>query len=337
MGNQTSQQFPQKGAGYTNNFNDLQNKIESLVLNSKKNDFTETINFSNSSLDLDSLRDQEGGNFDTINVLPRRARYLKYVQTGNIQENPLVGGGDNTLELSSIDEKDFQILKDILKQHQTGGNSLQTDNNVMSATSPQPVDFTTKFSTTSYSEQAGGCKLQLNAAQSGGCGCTDITSPTDDIRRPTQFKSLVGGNNKKPKNNDESELESDDEDTDENDDDDEDENDDEDTNENDDEDTNESEDENEDENDDDDEDHDENSDGDELARSHDSSSSDKKKKHHKQKRHHGEYIESSDSDSEQSEEYALSKKYFYSDHDTFYGSDDNSEYYKHIKNRSMIN
>jgi hypothetical protein len=344
MGNQTSQQSSQKGAGYTDNFNDLQNKIESLVVNSKKNNFTETINFSNSSdLDLDSIRDQEGGKADSINVRPRRSRYLRFVQSGQPSTNNLVGGGDNTMELSSIDEKDFQILKDILQQHQTGGNLLHTDKNDMelSATSPQPVNFASKFSPTSHSdmnlvggsfaskfsptsysdmELAGGCKLPTNA-QTGGCGCNDITSsPNDIIRKPTHFKALVGGNKEKSK---ELTSESEEENSDDNEDDEDDEDDSE-------EDSEEDEDE---------DDHDENSDGDELARSRDSSSSDKKKKQRKQKRHHSEYIETSDDELSggSTEEHVLTKKYIYSEHDTFYGSDDNSEYYKHIKNRSMVN
>lgn len=328
MGNQTSQQSNQRGAGYTNNFDDLQNKIESLVVNSKKSNFTETINFSNSSeLDMDSIRDQEGGKADHVNIKPRRARYLRYCQTGQPPTN-LVGGGDNTLELSSIDEKDFQILKDILQQHQSGGNLLHTDRGVaeLSPTSAQPVDFSAKFSPTSHSEQVGGFCTQ--PSQTGGCGCNDISSSPNVIRKPTQFKALVGGNKDEKDEKSESEENSDDEDTD-----DEDEDEDEDDD-----------DEDEDEDDEDDEDHDETSDGDELARSRDSSSSksDKKKKHHKQKRHTSEYIETSDDDDDElsggsTEEHTLTKKYIYSEHDTFYGSDDNSEYYKHIKNRSMVN
>lgn len=328
MGNQTSQQSVQRGAGYTNNFNDLQNKIESLVVNSKKSNFTETINFSNSSdLDLDSIRDQEGGKADRVNIRPRRARYLRLVQTGQPTNN-LVGGGDNTMELSSIDEKDFQILRDILQQHQSGGNLLHTEkgNAELSPTSAQPVDFSTKFSPTSHSDQAGGSCV-LPSQQTGGCGCNDVSSSPNVIRKPTQFKALVGGN-KDEESEEQEESEEDENSDDEND---------EDDNEEDDEDD-------EDEDEDDDEDHDENSDGDELARSRDSSSSksDKKKKHHKQKRHNSEYIETTDDDDDElsggsTEEHTLTKKYIYSEHDTFYGSDDNSEYYKHIKNRSMVN
>jgi hypothetical protein len=356
MGNQTSQQSNQRGAGYTNNFNDLQNKIESLVVNSKKSNFTETINFSNSSdLDLDSLRDQDGGNLDHVSIKPRRARYLRLVQTGKVPEqHNLVGGTDKTMELSSIDENDFQILRDILKQHQTGGNLLHTDaqNINLSPTSAQPVDFNGTFSPTSHSDQIGGCgctgepqkpptiysptshseqaggACTIPTHQSGGCGCNDMPSEPNIVRKPTYFKALIGG--KKSDKDEESE----DEEIEESEDDinSDDEGEDEET----------EDDEEDEEEDNEDEDYDENSDGDELARSKDSSSSksDRKKKHHKQKRHNSEYVETTDDDElsgGSTEEHTLTKKYIYSDHDTFYGSDDNSEYYKHIKNRSMIN
>jgi hypothetical protein len=339
MGNQNSQQFTQSGAGYTDNFNGLQNKIESLVVNSKKNNFTETINFSNSSdLDLDSIRDQDGGFDDKLTVKSRRFNYLNFVHQGP-PPSDMKGGSNNTMELSSIDEKDFQILKDILKQHQTGGNLLNTEKNILefSDTSPQPVNFSNKFSPTSQSDQIGGnlqtfsptsnseiangnaCTIPSHVSQAGGCGCNDVSTSPNDIRKPTYFKSLIGGGE-----DEESEEESEEESNDENSDDEEDED----------------EDDEETEEDDEDDDHDEGSDGDELARSKSSSESDKKKKHRKQKRH-SEYIETTDDDDElsggSSEEHTLTKKYIYSDHDTFYGSDDNSEYYKHIKNRSMVN
>jgi hypothetical protein len=136
MGNQTSQQInlskTQHGRGYINNTNDIQHKIESLI-NNKNNKFSETINFSNSSnLDLDSLRDDDqiGGFLDLPTVKPRRARYLTFKNKSQL------GGQDNTQELSSIDENDFQVLKDILKKHQTSNTDLK-----FSPTSSQPVDF----------------------------------------------------------------------------------------------------------------------------------------------------------------------------------------------------
>lgn len=505
MGNQSSQQstqsFPQSGGGFTNNFNDLQHTIESIVNASKNERMTETINFSESSdldldsvennkiggysdkpshnfisnynthnfdinkllssqhsypshifekstreyvnqqpsisignlpkvgggntdtinfsessdLDLDSLRDQLGGSLnDTLNIAARRSRYLKFINDkiqsagnsnilssanehdtqnlntienignsdfekiqnrinfllrseqagGNVNEpessdinldsileeqsggsrrsrylkfipsSKDQSGGNNTLnDLSSIDEKDFQILKDILQKHQSGGNDnlLHTDaeqneskgdtsGNDLSATSSQKINLNdAELSATSDQP------VDFNNME-GGCGCSMSPASDDIVTKPMSFKALTGGKKSKKidKDSDEKELSDDYESDDESDDSDENEESDEE--------------ESEEEESEEDEDFDESSDGDELSRSNDSSSSTSEEKNHKQKRHNKEYVETSD-DSQSggsSENITLDTKYIYSDNNTFYGSDDNSEYYKHLKNRSMI-
>lgn len=313
----------QYGAGYTNNFDELQKNIQRLVKNNNFNAATETINFTNedqSSIDIDSIKDlrQNGGGLDRLAVLPTRSRFnaINVSQTGG-----------KLLQLSSIDENDFNILKDVLKRHdnsQTGGCGCSQPV-ITSDTSPiqNPVK---------YNSMMGGA-LSATSPDSvnydiltGGKVLLSPTSP-DQVN----YNFLYGGSkdekNKKKKDDssddssDSDDVDSDDVDSDDVDSDDVDSDEDEDEDE--------------------DEDYDESADGDELSRTKGSTSSSsssesdkKKKKHKKMKRHTNKnYLQTSESGSS---EVVLNTKYLYSDNNSFYGSDDNSEYYGSFRNRSMM-
>jgi hypothetical protein len=293
------------GSTYTNNFDDLQKKIEKIVKKSKTNTVSDTINFSKQSesdIDFDSIRDltQNGGGHDFVRVIPRRNRYHNLTSNKNVLRG---GNSANKNELSSISEEDYKLLQEVLKRHnnslQKGGCGCAGNDNLISETSPQPVN---------YDVLKGGAHEK------------------DDVDKDKKHKT-----DKKKKHDDEISDADEDED-------DYDSEDEEDLSE----DTEELDDE--------DDDYDESSDGDELARTKgsstsSSSSSHKKnmnrgKKHKKHQKRH-----SSDSDSEyvktsqtagSSEEIVIDSKYLYSDNNTFYGSDENSEYFKALKNRSIM-
>ena len=348
MGNSVSQEnqldIMQNGSGFANNFNDLQNTIQRMVKKSNNSTLTETINLhdSSSDIDFDSIQNimQNGGLADLLNVRPIRIRYGKVPTFDSAH----VGGNQEQVnklkELESINEKDLEALRNILSKNigdQTGGCGCSIDsdqNTILSPTSPNPV--------TKYKSLIGGTKNNMNSDQNTILSPTSpnpvtkykslIGGTTNTILSPTspnpvtEHKSLIGGKkDKKEKSNDKDSDKTEDDDID---------SEDEEESEEDIED--EEEDENEDE-------YDEGADGDELARTKGSSTSssssetDEKKKLKRSKKYSdAEYLHTS-SHSGGSEEIVIDSKYLYSDNNTFYGSDDNSEYYKAIKNRSIVN
>lgn len=171
--------------------------------------------------------------------------------------------------------------------------------------------------------------LSRNNNQAGGCGCSgDATDKivSDTSPQPVDYNILTGGKKKKDDDSEETEDEEDVESEDEE----------EET----DEDIEEEEEEDEDEED---EDEEEENSEESLARVRKSSSSSNSsssrsssnKKLKRAKRHNdSEYLKTSQSGG--SEEIIIDSKYLYSDNNSFYGSDDNSEYYKAIKNRSVV-
>jgi len=287
------------GSTYTNNFDELQKKLEKIVRNSKNNTASDTINFgkqSESDIDFDSIKEyaQLGGGHDFVTAIPRRTRYSNQtmLKGGNPELNPNA--------LSSISEEDFKLLQEVLKRH--------------NHTNQQPQDL-----------------------QQGGCGCAGNDNLISDTSpQPVNYDILKGGSvatkdkdKKKKKHADEDDDEISDADDDDYDSDSEDD----------------SDESNDEELDDEDDDYDESAEGDELARtSKSSSSSSSSQKKHKpskkhQKRHssdsHSEYLRTSQT-AGSSEEIMIDSKYLYSDNNTFYGSDEHSEYFKAIKNRSML-
>jgi len=349
MGNYTSHgtytNNSQVGTRYSNNFEELQRNIEHLVKygGSQQTARTETINFtskSSSDIDAESIKNllQEGGSLDGLTVLARRARY------NNFNSSQLGGAQKNKNQLSSIDEDDFNFLKETLKRHnnQSGGCGCTGTQSNDSPTSQEPVNYdvikgggnltsATSDSIISYNILKGG-----NDTKEGS-----VVSATSD--NSLGYEMLFGGNkDKKDKNKDKDE---DDEDVD---------LDSENTDEETDEDSEDSEDEEDEEDEEEDEDYDESADGDELSRtkgsstssSSASSSSSAKQKRAKQKRQqkkkskklhrNHDYLNSSQS-AGSSDEIVIDTKYLYSDNNKFYGSDDNSEYYGALRNRSMMN
>jgi hypothetical protein len=163
--------------------------------------------------------------------------------------------------------------------------------------------------------------LSKHANQSGGCGCSGDAGErivSDTSPQPIDYEMLSGGAKKKESKDDEtSETEETEEDI-------------------------ESEDEEESEEVEEEEEEDEDEEeGDPLARtkndsssSSSSSSSNNKKLKRAKKHSDSEYLKTSQSGG--SEEIVIDSKYLYSDNNSFYGSDDNSEYYKAIKNRSVL-
>ena len=292
------------GSTYTNNFDELQKKLEKIVRNSKNNTVSDTINFgkqSESDIDFESIKEyaQNGGGHDFVTAIPRRTRYSNQtvLKGGNSEPKPNA--------LSSISEEDFKLLQEVLKRHNRANQ--------------QPQDL-----------------------QQGGCGCAGNDNLISDTSpQPVNYDILKGGSvatkdedkdKKKKKHVDEDDDEisdADDDDYDSESEDDSDESSEEESNDEDDE----------------DDDYDESAEGDELARtSKSSSSSSSSQKKHKpskkhQKRHssdsHSEYLRTSQT-AGSSEEIVIDSKYLYSDNNTFYGSDEHSEYFKAIKNRSML-
>ncbi len=297
------------GSTYTNNFDELQKKLEKIVKNSKNNTISDTINFtkqSESDIDFDSIKElaQNGGGYDFVTAHPRRNRYSK--NENSTFETILRGGGEPEAplkpnSLSSISEEDYKLLQEVLRRHNRGIQQIQ--------------------------------------GQHGGCGCAagNDNLISDTSPQPVNYDILKGGNaedadtdkkkkDKKKHNEEDDESSSDDDyDTD-----------------------SEAEDdssEEEDAEDDDDDDYDESADGDELARTSKSSSSSasSQKKHKSSKKHQKRHMSSPNSEylgtsqnGGSSEEIVIDSKYLYSDHNTVYGSDEHSEMFKAIKNRTML-
>lgn len=152
MGNfnsyQTGGNNIQSGAGYSDNFHELQNNIQKLVKKSQNSVTTDTIQFNNSSIseiDFDSVMElqQNGGSLDFLSVNPKK-RYVEpnldflKVSNNNNQENI------NDLH-SQASETDLHFIQNIIdnysnqyKGNQKGGCGCSATGGI-SSTSPNPV------------------------------------------------------------------------------------------------------------------------------------------------------------------------------------------------------
>lgn len=300
MGSSTSHENhsynTQRGMGFLNNFADLQRNIQQMVRKSDGGTATETIGFNTDESDIDLESILE------IRQEGGAGNRVKVTPKRNRYSKIAVGGSQNlTGGTGDVfnSSNEIAILKDIISYNNTN----------------------------------------TNAIQGGGCGCAD----DNQVLSPTSVENIVGGNpgvalsatSDQPIDynvligggDDDEDFDLEDEETDEDIDDD-----------------------------DDDEENEESDDLEKhnrrgaLGKPKESSSSsssstisstepptenDKKKHKNDKKKHEGRYLSTSQDGG--SDDILIDSKYLYSDNnDKFFGSSDNSEYYKDVKHRSIV-